>query len=258
MKASLATVPTPAACTDADIHDQLVAAVMDHRLPPGTKLVEDKLGQVYGVSRTRIRQVLIRLAQSQVVTLSPHRGASIAEPSVDEAHEVFEVRRLIEPTLLRRAIARASATDLDALAALIADEEQARRQGRHPAALRLSGEFHLRLAQLAGHATLQRLLGELVSRTSLVLMTYGDGALTRPVRAARAAPTPRRATRWVDACNCHDHRGLLAAMRRGAADEAEALMLRHLSELEAGLCFAPAEPVPTDLAALLGPGAPVA
>ena len=44
--------------------------------------VEDKLGQVYGVSRTRIRQVLIRLAQAQVVTLSPNCGTSVAQPSV--------------------------------------------------------------------------------------------------------------------------------------------------------------------------------
>ena len=195
-----------AAPSDAEIHDHLVAAVLDHRLLPGTKLVEDKLGQVYGVSRTRIRQVLIRLAQAQVVTLSPNRGASIAQPGVDEAREVFEVRRLIEPTLIARAVERASPADLTALAAQIEEEVQARLHGQQAAALRLSGEFHLHLAKLAGHSTLARLLQELVSRTSLVLMTYGS--------PAPAGNQPAPPMRWVDACNCHDHRGLLAAMHR--------------------------------------------
>ena len=228
-------VPVP--LSDAQIHDHLVAAVMDHRLLPGTKLIEDKLGQVYGVSRTRIRQVLIRLAQAQVVTLSPNRGASIAQPSVEEAREVFEVRRLIEPTLIARASARATPAALDALAGLITQEEQARRSGDGAGALRLSGEFHLQLAQLAGQATLLQMLQALVSRTSLVLMTYGGPT---------AAPGSR-----VDACDCRDHRGLLGAMRQGKPAEAQRLMLQHLEALEAALCFCLPEPAETDLLALL-------
>ena len=244
---------SPPALSDAEIHDHLVAAVLDQRLLPGTKLVEDKLGQVYGVSRTRIRQVLIRLAQAQVVTLSPNRGASVAQPSVQEAREVFEVRRLIEPTLLQRAIQRASDADLQALATQIAQEEQARADGQRGLALRLSGEFHLQLATLAGHATLARLLGELVSRTSLILMAYGSAA---PLR--QAAPPgngrPERPARWVDACNCHEHRGLLAALRLRDTAAAQALMLQHLDALEATLCFNLPEPGP-GLVALLGGGA---
>lgn len=234
----------PASPSDAEIHDHLVAALLDQRLLPGTRLGEDKLGQVYGVSRTRIRQVLIRLAQAQLVTLSPHRGASVAQPTVAASREVFEVRRLIEPTILQRATERASTADLRALAEQIAQEEQARRDGQQALALRLSGEFHLQLAQLADHATLERLLRELVSRTSLVLMTFGSPRPAAPV--APAAPL-----RWVDACNCRDHRGLLAAMRRRDGAEGQALMQAHLLALEAGLCFNPPEPPATDLVALL-------
>jgi DNA-binding GntR family transcriptional regulator len=71
--------------SDEEIYQGLIQAIVDQRLLPGTKLVEDKLGQVFGVSRTRIRQVLIRLAQEQIVTLQPNKGASIVEPSVEEA-----------------------------------------------------------------------------------------------------------------------------------------------------------------------------
>lgn len=232
---------TAAPPSDADIHDHLVNALMDQRLQPGTRLGEDKLGQVYGVSRTRIRQVLIRLAQAQLVTLSPNRGASVAEPSATAAREVFEVRRLLEPTVLQRAIGRASADDLRALAAQIQQEERARREGNRPLAVRLSGEFHLQLAQLADHATLERLLRELVSRTSLVLMRYGS-----------PQPPPAGATSgWVGSCNCGEHRGLLAAMRRRDVPAAQQLMQAHLQDLEATLCFEPAARPPDDLVALL-------
>ncbi len=231
--------------TDAQIHASLVAAVLDQRLVPGTKLVEDKLGQAFGVSRTRIRQVLIRLAQEQIVTLEPNRGASIAQPTVQEAHEVFEVRRLIEPTLLRHAVERGRDNGWRLLGSLIADEEAAQRANDRQRGLRLSGEFHLQIAVLSGHGTLERLLRELVSRTSLILMTYG-GAGPRP-----APPRGRAPLRWVEACNCRDHRGLLAALRRGDADGACALMEKHLRELEASLCFNLPEPRETDLVRLL-------
>lgn len=234
--------------SDEQIHDSLTAAVLDQRLLPGTKLVEDKLGQAYGVSRTRIRQVLIRLAQEQVVTLSPNRGATIAQPSVEEAHEVFDVRRLIEPPLLARAIERLDEAGARRLAALIQDEETARQDGDRQRALRLSGEFHLCIAELAGHRTLERLLRELVSRTSLILMSYGGATPDRPPPARRAP------MRWVEACNCRDHRSLLRAMRAGDVAQARATMDRHLNELMASLCFNLPEPRETDLVRLLRPG----
>lgn len=248
--AAAAPPASPAAPpSDAQIHDSLIAAVLDQRLLPGTKLVEDKLGQAYGVSRTRVRQVLIRLAQEQVVTLSPNRGASIAQPTVEEAHEVFEVRRLIEPTLLRQTIARGQEAGWRQLARLIADEEAARQRGDRQRAVRLSGEFHLKIAALAGHRTLERMLTELVSRTSLILMTYGGATPERP------PPRSRPTMRWVEACNCRDHRAILAAMKLGDVEQAQQAMIRHLEELQASLCFNLPVPRETDLVRLLRPDA---
>ena len=247
-----------AVITDAEIHQRIVAAVMDHRLAPGTKLVEDKLGQAFGVSRTRVRQVLIRLANEQIVTLAPNRGASIAQPSVQEAREVFEVRRLVEPTLLARFIEHASASQRTALADNIAGEEAAHAAGDRHAAIRLSGEFHLLLAEGAGHLTLQRLMRELVSRTSLVLMTYGGGPSrpqqqhTAPGLRRRCAATARPAPLRVDTtCGCHDHRTLLTTIERGDAEGAARLMQQHLVTLEGGLDFHVASAPAADLVQLL-------
>jgi DNA-binding GntR family transcriptional regulator len=226
--------------TENDIYERMVATILDHRLQPGTKLVEDRLASAFGVSRTRIRPVLVRLANEQIVRLTPHRGATVVQPTEAEAREVFQVRQLIEPTLVACFIERAQAQDLLVMARCIADEEAARRAGQWRSAIRLAGDFHLHLARVAQHQTLGRMLRELVSRTSLVLMRFGPG------------PGSGAAQQAVSACGCQEHRALLAALRLRDAAAASRLMREHLQQLEASLRFgAPPEAEP-DLMALFG------
>lgn len=233
-------MPTPDVAqpiTDADIYERLVSAILDHKLPPGTKLVEDKLANAFGVSRTRIRPVLVRLANEQVVTLTPNRGASVAQPTVQEAREVFEVRRLIEPMLVQRFIDTAQPADIARLADCIATEESARLAGDMRRAIRQAGDFHLHIAQAAGHDTLGRILRELISRTSLVLMTFSADHATEREEAT--------------ACGCREHRMLLDAIRLRDAREASRLMIKHLDLLELRLQFQPAVDESLDLVAVL-------
>ena len=224
--------------SDNDMYDRMVSAILDHRLPPGTKLVEDKLAAAFGVSRTRVRPVLVRLANEQVVTLTPNRGASIAQPTPQEALEVFEARRLLEPRLVELFIANATDADIAALRACIDDEEAARASGDMRRAIRLSGDFHLHIAQAAGHQTLGRILRELVSRTSLILMTY--------------SPSHAREREEATACGCREHRALIDAIRLRDAREAARLMLTHLARIETQLEFTPPASDVPDLAQLLG------
>jgi DNA-binding GntR family transcriptional regulator len=224
--------------SDSEMYERVVSAILDHRLPPGTKLVEDKLASAFGVSRTRIRPVLVRLANEQVVTLTPNRGATIAQPSEQEAREVFEARRLIEPRLVELFIARAGAEDMACLKQCIADEDAARLAGDMRRAIRLSGDFHLHIAERAGHQTLGRILRELTSRTSLILMTY--------------SPAHAREREEATACGCREHRALLDAITLRDAPEAARRMHDHLSRLESQLQFAPPDNAAPDLAALFG------
>ena len=233
---------TPAApLSDADMYDRIVSAILDHQLPPGTKLVEDRLATAFGVSRTRIRPVLVRLANEQVVTLTPNRGASIAQPTEKEAREVFEVRRLIEPTLIERFIQQASAADMDTLARCIGDEEEARNRGDMRRAIRLAGDFHLHIADVADHDTLGRIMRELTSRTTLILMTYSSAHASARLEAT--------------VCGCREHRTLLDAIRLRDPAEATRRMRDHLTRLETQLEFnVPADTVP-DLSRLFGAAA---
>ncbi|MEN3110314.1 GntR family transcriptional regulator [Uliginosibacterium paludis] len=220
--------------TDADIYDRIVGAVLDHRLPPGTRLAEEKLGRAFGVSRTRIRQVLVRLAAEQVIVLEHNRGATVASPTPQDAQEVFGARMLIEPPLIEAFVQQADDAALDALIRSLHDEEAANEAGDRRAAIRLSGEFHLLIAEGSGNATLAKILRELVSRTSLILMTFGQ----KPGRRGAAHPHD-------GGCGCDEHAGLVGAIRERDARLAGRLMKKHLAHLLAGIAFEqPADEAP--------------
>lgn len=225
--------------TDAQMYERVICAILDHRLPPGTKLVEDKLASAFGVSRTRVRPVLVRLANEQVITLTPNRGATVAVPTEQEAREVFEIRRLIEPRLVELFVIRASDADMAHLRSLIAEEEAARAAHDVRRAVRLSGEFHLFIAERSNHHALGRVLRELVSRTSLVLMTFSPPVASEREQAA--------------ACGCREHHALIDAIRLRDADEAMRRMRDHLAHIEAQLVFEQPEAAGDDLADLLCP-----
>lgn len=233
------TAAPAAPLTDTEIYERVVSAILDHRLPPGTKLGEDKLASAFGVSRTRIRPALVRLANEQVVTLVPNRGATVAQPTEQEAREVFEVRRLIEPTLVELFIAKADEADMRQLKRCIDDEEAARLAGDRHRAIRLSGDFHLQIAERAGHQTLGRILRELTSRTSLILMTYST-----------ARGDIREDRDGAAACRCREHRVLLDAIRLRDAREAARHMREHLTRLESQLQFTPPAGEAPDLSTL--------
>lgn len=225
--------------TENEIYERMVGTILDHRLPPGTKLVEDRLATAFGVSRTRIRPVLVRLANEQIVTLTPNRGATVAQPTEGEAREVFEVRRMIEPTLIEYFIASAGPDDIETLTRCIAQEEEARRSGDMRRAVRLSGDFHLHIGNAAGQQTLGRILRELVSRTSLILMAYSVNQNQGRID--------------VTSCGCQEHRALLDAIRLRDQREAVRLMGEHLAQLESQLQFTPPTPEVSDLLSLFGP-----
>lgn len=197
--------------TEDAVHAHVAAAIIDRRLPPGTKLVEQNLGKVFGVSRARVRAVIARLAHEKMVTVEPNRGARVASPSVEEARQVFEARRLIEDGIVRAAAARMDGPALARLTAHVEAEADARRRRDRQAAIRLSGEFHLLLAEIGGNLVLLDFLRELVSRSSLVIAVY-----ERPGSAD---------------CTDHGHRDLLARLAAGDAEGAAAVMAAHMAEI---------------------------
>ncbi len=214
------------------MYEKIMAAVIEHRLPPGTKLGEDRLAELFGVSRAKVRQLLARLAHEGIVTQQPNRGAFVTEPTLAQAREIFELRKLIEPAVVKTVARGAGKAMVKRLQGHLARERQAAAANDHRAMIRLTGEFHLLLAELAGNATTLRVLREMETLTSLVIYLY-DG------------PS-------MPACRDNDHVAIVAAIAKGDAARASALMLEHLGEVESCLDMQRA-PAPTfDLADALG------
>ena len=197
------------------IHDAILLAVMEQRLPPGTKLPEDQLAVHFSVSRTLVRGALRALAQDGVVMLARNRGASVASPGPQEARDLFEARRLIEAVTTARAAEAVTDQDLAGLAATLDESRAALSRGDRGRAIRLSGQFHLGLAAIARQSVLEGFLADLVVRSSLVIALYGH--------------------RGQSDCGDHDHRGLVEALRDRDSPRAVGLMAAHLREIEADL-----------------------
>lgn len=194
------------------IYEEMLDAILEQRLAPGTKLSEDTLGEIFGVSRTVIRTVLQRLSHERIVRIQPNRGAFVSEPSPEEAREVLQARRLIEEGIIRAAVRKQSPSDIKDLKCAIAEERLSLETGDHEAWVRLSGDFHLKLAEIAGNQTLSAFLRELVSRTSLIIVQYQKGTLSP--------------------CSCDEHAEIIKAIAAQDEDRAIALMNAHLQACE--------------------------
>ncbi len=158
------------------IRDHLRDAIVDHRLAPGTKLSEVEVGKLFDVSRTVVRGALQALAFEGLVRTERNRGAFVANPSPEEARQIFDTRRLIEPELARLAAGQITGDQAERFRALLDEENQlmaARGPTARRAEIRASGDFHLLLAEVAGNAILLRFMEELVARSSLVIALYG-------------------------------------------------------------------------------------
>lgn len=210
---------------------RVTAAITEHRLPPGTKLGEESLGEAFGVSRTKVREALFQLAQLRLVTLLPARGAFVAQPTVREAREVFAARRILERAVVAEFARAPAAAQLAAVRAHVAAEREAVAANDLWARSRLLGEFHVLVAQLAGNAVVADLLRELVSRTSLITLLYQTAS--------------------ASVCSAEEHAELVRCFERRDAKRAVALMLEHLEHVERSLALRADEPAAVDLRSAL-------
>ena len=187
-------------------------AIIEQALPPGTKLPEDELGARFGMSRTLVRAALAHLQSEGLVDAPPRRTATTAKPTLEEAKEVFEVRRMLEREVVRLVIERWRPEFGAELEGHVREEEAARSVGGARVSGRLAGEFHVKLGGLSGNRLLARYLGEVVSRCSLILALYG-----RPHSAD---------------CAVNEHHEIVTALRGRNADAAISVMEHHLGAVE--------------------------
>ncbi|HUN13304.1 MAG TPA: GntR family transcriptional regulator [Rhabdaerophilum sp.] len=193
----------------AAIADALRKAILGGEHKAGDQLRQDRLAETFGTSRIPVREALIQLESEGFVTMVPHKGAVVTGLSRAEIDDVFDLRVLLEPRLLRHSLPRLTPEDFARLDAL---------EGRFSAALaagnaeewgRLNAEFHLALYAKADlPRTLATVIGLLQTSERYTRLQLSDAA-----RLERAMA---------------EHRALVRLCRRGVADEAVKLLGDHV------------------------------
>jgi DNA-binding GntR family transcriptional regulator len=216
--------------TTRRIVDSITGAIVERRLMPGTKLAEQQIADIFGVSRTVVRQALNQLSRDRLVTLEPARGAFVAKPSPQEAREVFEVRAMLEAAMVKQLCAQVTDAQIAELRAHLAAEAQAVARTDVSGRTRLLADFHVVLARMLGNQVLADLLEDLLTRSSLIALMYQSSHSAEHSQAEHVA--------IVDALDKRDAR---AAVR---------LLESHLGNVERNLRL---NPRAADLASVLQP-----
>ncbi|MBY8947865.1 MULTISPECIES: GntR family transcriptional regulator [unclassified Pseudomonas] len=198
-----------------DIYPRLFDAILEQRIAPSSRFTEEGLGETFGVSRSVIRRVLAKLSHQQVVILRPNQRAQVAAPDAQQTRQILEARRMTEITVVQLACAQATTAQIRQLRELIARERDCIERNQRGPAIRLSGEFHLQLAQMAGNAPLAQFLNSLVPLTSLIIAQFEAKACTY--------------------CTWQEHVGIVDAIEQRDSSTAVTLMTQHLDHLESKL-----------------------
>ena len=194
------------------IVEALTRAIVEHRLQAGAKLSEQKLADQFGVSRTLVRQALFQLSQNRLIRMEPARGAFVAAPSIEEAQQVFAVRRMLEAGMVSALVRTISPVQVQTLNEHIAQEKRAVQRGDVPGRTTLLGDFHVRMAQLMGNEVLAQMLNDLISRCALITLMYQSSSAAEH--------------------SVEEHSEIVAALEAKDETRALALMDAHLRHVE--------------------------
>jgi DNA-binding GntR family transcriptional regulator len=192
----------------------IVDAILSGGIRAGTRLGEQALATLFEVSRTSVREALIRLETRGILQVSPRRGWFVIDPSLEEAQEAFRARRALELGILYTNEA-AGPVIAEILRAHIRRERDAIQSGDVGARSYLLGDFHVCMAEACGHRGLTDILRDLTARTVLI------SALYQSTHDAEGS--------------CDEHEAITDAIAADDSRRAADLMMAHIGNVEAGL-----------------------
>ncbi|MEO4039539.1 MULTISPECIES: GntR family transcriptional regulator [Micrococcus] len=194
-------------------YQTLRTEILDWSLPPGAGLAEVELAERLGISRTPVREAISRLVADGLAEQATGRGAVVADISLEQADQLFELRIALESLLARRAAQRATdeaAESLADLAERFAAAAPSLRTGSDPTAYyAMTSELDASLDAAADNPYLVSTLRTL----RLHLARLRRLAANDPARLATSA---------------EEHADIASAVASGAADLAEATTRVHL------------------------------
>ncbi len=209
------------------IVDALHRAIAQHRLPPGTRLIEAQIVETLQANRNHVQAALQRLALQKVVTIEANRGAMVAQPTAKEARDVFSARRAIERAIVESITPAIMRKQRQRVATHMNNERNATDHTDRRAIVRELSEFHLMLGAICDNSVLSDILGNLMVRSSLIVALYQRND--------------------VPSCASNEHQQIITALENGDREKAVAVMIEHLEELEGQLVLESAAPAEFNL-----------
>lgn len=183
--------------------------ILDNFYPPNLRVLEQDLAQQLGVSRTPVREALIRLQNEGLVEVQPRRGMRVMPISPDDMREIYEVLMCLESRAAERlAERRPSAGELVPLFGAVQDMDRALAAGDLDAWAGADERFHRFLLELAGNR-----------RLAAMALTVFDQVHRARMATLRTRPLPRQSNR--------DHWALVEAILEGDGRKAAELHRAH-------------------------------
>lgn len=223
---------TPLKPQTEKITESITNAIMEHRIAPGSKLSESRMAIAFNVSRTKINQALLMLSESGLVQQLHNRGFFVSSPSISDAKQVFSLRQVLEPEVIKGVLKNKKSSDIKKLKAHLLAEKKARKSNNRRSIIRLSGEFHMLLAGMCGNRYIDKMMAELCPLTCLVIAIYD---------------TPN-----TPACPEDEHENIVSAIEANNEAEAISLMKHHLTHSESALNLDSARNEEVDWKEILG------
>lgn len=206
-------------------------AIKNRRLLPGSKLNERELALLFGVSRTIVRQALSRLVQDELVYIAPKRVATVAQPSFDDAFNLYQSLLIIDYGVVDHLIKHITPEQLDILQAHTNQEKETFEHGQHEKSDELGREYHRLLIGFLNNETLSQIHAKLERKAALITSLYKVD---------------------FDYCQLrHEHIDLTEALRNKQADRIKAMLDSHYKLVIRGYRFDVATAPQTDLATAL-------
>jgi DNA-binding GntR family transcriptional regulator len=191
------------------VYDALRDALVAGRLEPGRRLSENELAEALGVSRTPVREALVRLRDDRIVEIVPQLGTFVSKISIDAVADAQFVREALECAAIRLAAERASEAELLELRAIVARQDEAHAAGDFDRFFELDDAFHAALCAASGHGI------------AWSLAQRADGHLVRVRRLS--LPVPEYMGEMIA-----EHRTVLDAVEARDPDRAEEALRHHL------------------------------
>lgn len=181
------------------VYAELRRRILSLELQPGAELDETRIAKELGISRTPIREAIIRLAAEELVTLSPNRGARVPQLDFSEVGELFDALEVCQRVAVRWAALRRSPRHLRAMREAAKGYASAARR-RHFEAMRDTNfQYHKSFGDACGNRYYQRLNESLLTRSlRLAQLTINEAPLSKSAYDAYFEAVNREHAQIVD------------------------------------------------------------